>query len=67
MLADYIISYNVHSCGLQTTLLCLVDDGHCFQVVVCVHVAVMQYMHVLRQLHRGFCKIVLHLVCCLVI
>ena len=62
ILADYIISCNVHSCGLQTTLL---DDGHYFQVVVCefMHVAVVQYMHVLRQLCQGFCTIVLNFMC----
>ena len=51
MLADYIISCNGHSGALQ----CMVDDdGHCFQVVVYefVHVAAVQYMLVLRQLHR---------------
>ena len=45
--------------------LCMVDDyGYCFQMVVCqlihVHVAAVQYMHVLRQPCQGFCTIVLH-------
>ena len=46
------------------------DDGHGFhcsnmqleqcQMVVCKFIAAVQYMHVLRQLCRGFCTIVLH-------
>ena len=31
------------------------------QMVVCKFIAAVQYMHVLRQLRRGFCTIVLHL------
>ena len=47
------------------------DDAHGFhcsdmqleqcQMVVCKFIAAVQYMHVLRQLHQGFCTIVLHL------
>ena len=46
------------------------DDAHGFhcsdmqleqcQMVVCKFIAAVQYMHVLRQLCRGFCTIVLH-------
>ena len=46
------------------------DDAHGFhcsdmqleqcQMVVCKFIAAVQYMHVLRQLRRGFCTIVLH-------
>ena len=49
------------------------DDAHGFhcsnmqleqcQMVVCEFIAAVQYMHVLRQLRRGFCTIVLHLNC----
>ena len=73
---DYIISCNAHSCGLQVTslfrssaagmmpmaftaLICNCME-HC-QMVVCKFIAAVQYMHVLRELHRGFCTIVLHL------
>ena len=45
------------------------DDAHGFtiqleqcQMVVCKFIAAVQYMHVLRQLCRGFCTIVLHFV-----
>ena len=47
------------------------DDAHGFhcsdmqleqcQMVACKFIAAVQYMHVLRQLRRGFCTIVLHL------
>ena len=47
------------------------DDAHGFhcsnmqleqcQMVVCKFIAAVQYMHVLRQLRRGFRTIVLHL------
>ena len=30
------------------------------RMVVCKFIAAVQYMHVLRQLRRGFCTIVLH-------
>ncbi len=33
------------------------------RMVVCKFIAAVQYMHVLRQLCRGFCTIVLHLYC----
>ena len=43
------------------------DGFHCSnmqleqcQMVVCKFIAAVQYMHVLRQLRRGFCTIVLH-------
>ena len=46
------------------------DDAHGFhcsdmqleqcQMVVCKFIAAVLYMHVLRQLRRGFCTIVLH-------
>ena len=46
------------------------DDAHGFhcsdtqleqcQMVVCKFIAAVQYTHVLRQLRRGFCTIVLH-------
>ena len=50
---------------------CTLDDAHGFhcsnmqleqcQMVVYKFIAAVQYMHVLRQLRRGFCTIVLHL------
>ena len=49
---------------------CTLDDAHGFhcsnmqleqcQMVVYKFIAAVQYMHVLRQLRRGFCTIVLH-------
>ena len=52
---------------------CTVDDAHGFhcsnmqleqcQMVVYKFIAAVQCMHVLRQLRRGFCTIVLHYYC----
>ena len=48
-------AHGFHCCNMQLEQLC--------QMVVHKFIAAVQYMHVLRQLHRGFCIIVLYLFC----